>query len=59
MTTEMLSAFIGTTEATTAKHRITSTMYLPPNLANLDLNSFDSSNLTELVVNMTKVQDTG
>ena len=38
MTTEMLSAFIRMTEATTAKHRITTTMYLPLNLANLDLN---------------------
>ena len=52
-TTELLYAFIGTSEATNARNRISTTLYLPPNLANLDQYAFDSSNLSEQDVNMT------
>ena len=51
MTIALAAAFIATNEATTSKHRITEQKYLPPQLANLDLFSFDSSNQAEFAVN--------
>ena len=42
-----------------ARNRITVTQFLPAHMANLDLHSFDSSNLSELVVNSTKFHDRG
>ena len=51
MSIALAAAFIATNEATTAKHRIIEQKYLPPQLANLDLYSFDSSNQAEFVVN--------
>ena len=59
MTTELSSAFIRTTEAIYSRNRIINTLYLPANLANLDQHSFYSSNLSELVVNVTKIQERG
>ena len=50
MTIALAASFIATNEATTSKHRITEQKYLPPQLANLDLYSFDSSNQAEFVV---------
>ena len=51
MTIALAAAFIATNEATTSKRRITEQKYLPPQLANLDLFSFDSSNQAEFAVN--------
>ena len=57
MTTALASSFIATTEATTAKNRISEQKYLPPQMSNLDLHSFDASNLSEIVVSSTKFQN--
>ena len=57
--TELSSAFIGTTEATTFRNRISATQYLPSNQVNLDQYSFDSANLSEYVVNVTKYHERG
>ena len=57
MTTALASSFIATSEATTAKNRIMETKYLPPQMSNLDLHSFDVSNPSEIVVSSTKFQN--
>ena len=56
MTTALASSFIATTEATTSKNRISEQKCLPPQMSNLDLHSFDASNLSEIVVSSTKLK---
>ena len=51
MTISLAASFITTNEATTPRHRITEQKYLPQQLANLDLFTFDASNQTDFAVN--------
>ena len=55
MTISLAASFITTNEATTPRHRITEQKYLPQQLANPDLFTFDASNQADFAVNSMKM----